>query len=153
MLGNEAPPLGVDALRKGVEGEIESLAALHLLQQPRHCAQLVERHQGKVPADIDALTALAGVGRKTANVILAVAFGLPGIAVDTHCRRVSNRLGLSAATDPVKIEAELGEMVPPKRWADLSRLFIWHGRYTCKARTPDCGSCPVAELCHWLREQ
>lgn len=144
-----------DADQEQLEEEIRSTGFFR--QKARNlracCAQLVERHQGKVPADIDALTALAGVGRKTANVILAVAFGLPGIAVDTHCRRVSNRLGLSAATDPVKIEAELGEMVPPKRWADLSRLFIWHGRYTCKARTPDCGSCPVAELCHWLREQ
>ncbi len=117
------------------------------------CARLVELHAGGVPTEMAELTALPGVGRKTANVVRAGAFGLPGIAVDTHCRRVSQRLGLTVESDPVKIEHRLGELYPEGRWADISRLYVWHGRYTCKARKPACHECALGDLCPWLRDQ
>jgi endonuclease-3 len=115
-------------------------------------AALVEDHGGEVPVDLDALVALAGVGRKTANVVRAAAYGLPGIAVDTHCKRLSNRLGLTEATDPVRIETALGELYPPTVWPDVSRLFVWHGRYVCKARKPLCEQCSLQDLCPWFLE-
>jgi endonuclease-3 len=116
----------------------------------RNCCQmLVSDHGGEVPADMVALTRLPGVGRKTANVVLAAGFGLPGIAVDTHCRRLSNRLELSAQKDPVKIEAELCALYPSARWAEVSKLFVWHGRYVCTARTPSCDRCGLLDLCPW----
>jgi endonuclease-3 len=125
-------------------------------QKARHiqqaCRKIVAEHDGTVPADMAALTALPGVGRKTANVVRAAAFGLPGIAVDTHCKRVSNRLGLVADEDPVRIEQRLGELVPEARWIDVSRLFIWHGRYVCKARRPLCARCSLPDLCPWFQE-
>ena len=114
---------------------------------------MVELHAGGVPTEMAELTALPGVGRKTANVVRAGAFGLPGIAVDTHCRRVSQRLGLTVESDPVKIEHRLGELYPEGRWADISRLYVWHGRYTCKARKPACHECALGDLCPWLRDQ
>jgi len=117
------------------------------------CRTLVQEHGGEVPPDMESLTALPGVGRKTANVVRAVAYGLPGIAVDTHCKRLSNRLQLTAQSDPVKIEHDLGELYPESSWVDLSRLFVWHGRYTCKARKPLCGECNLQDLCPWFREQ
>ena len=117
------------------------------------CARLVELHGGEVPTGMEELTALPGVGRKTANVVRAGAFGLPGIAVDTHCRRVSQRLGLTTDSDPVKIEHRLGELYPEGRWSDISRLYIWHGRYTCNARTPACEQCSLLDLCPWARDQ
>ena len=112
------------------------------------CRMLLERHSGEVPRTLPALTALAGVGRKTANVVLGCAFGLnEGIVVDTHVGRLSARLGLSAATDPVKIEADLMPLVPREHWALFSHLLIWHGRRRCPARSPDCATCEVAALC------
>jgi endonuclease-3 len=113
------------------------------------CRILVDEHDGEVPVAMDALTSLPGVGRKTANVVRAAAFGEPGIAVDTHCKRLSNRLELTAQTDPVKIEADLGELYPRSRWAEVSKLFVWHGRYVCKARRPLCGDCALIDLCPW----
>lgn len=117
------------------------------------CAMLVELHDGEVPTGMKELTALPGVGRKTANVVRAGAFGLPGIAVDTHCRRVSQRLGLTTDSDPVKIEVRLGDLYPENRWSDISRLYIWHGRYTCKARSPACEGCALVDLCPWPQDQ
>ncbi|NKB89925.1 MAG: endonuclease III [Acidobacteria bacterium] len=117
------------------------------------CERIVEEHGGSVPEDMDDLTALPGVGRKTANVVRAVAFGLPGITVDTHCKRLSQRLGFTEQNDPVKIEHEVGSLFPPTVWADVSRLFVWHGRYTCKARTPLCAECNLQDLCPWFRDQ
>jgi endonuclease-3 len=112
------------------------------------CRMLLERHGGEVPRTLPALTALAGVGRKTANVVLGCAFGLnEGIVVDTHVGRLSARLGLSGATDPVKIEADLMPLVPREHWALFSHLLIWHGRRRCPARSPDCAACEVAALC------
>jgi endonuclease-3 len=112
------------------------------------CRMLLERHGGEVPRTLPELTALAGVGRKTANVVLGCAFGLnEGIVVDTHVGRLSARLGLSAATDPVKIEVDLIPLVPREHWALFSHLLIWHGRRRCPARSPDCAACEVAALC------
>ncbi len=109
---------------------------------------LLERYDGEVPARMDALVELPGVGRKTANVILGNAFGLnEGIVVDTHVHRVSRRLGLTEQDDPVKIELDLTTVVPREEWTLFSLLLIDHGRQTCKARRPECERCPVADLC------
>jgi endonuclease-3 len=109
---------------------------------------LLAAHDGEVPARMDALVALPGVGRKTANVILGNAFGLTeGIVVDTHVHRLSRRLGLTEEDDPVKIESDLMAVVPRAEWTLFSLLLIDHGRQTCKARRPECGRCPVADLC------
>lgn len=113
------------------------------------CAQaLVDRHGGEVPRTLDELTALAGVGRKTANVVLGNAFGIEaGIVVDTHVARLSFRLGLTRQTDPKKIEQELIPLVPREKWTLFSHLLIWHGRRRCIARRPDCPGCEVRDLC------
>ena len=112
------------------------------------CAALVERHGGEVPTDMAALTALAGVGRKTANVVLGNAFGInEGVVVDTHVQRVATRLGLTKQTDPVKIEKDLMTLIPRDRWALLSHWLIWHGRRRCFARKPDCAGCELQTLC------
>ncbi len=111
-------------------------------------AGLVEHHGGTVPADMEALVRLPGVGRKTANVILGNAFGRnDGIVVDTHVTRVSNRLGLVTGTDAVKIERVLIPLFPQERWTIISHLFIEHGRQVCHARTPRCGECVLADIC------
>lgn len=112
------------------------------------CArQLVERFGGEVPGTLEELTSLPGVGRKTAQVILGNAFGVPGIAVDTHVRRLSQRMGLTRQTDPFKIEQELMGIVPPAEWTLFSHRMIAHGRAVCTARRPRCGECPLAEAC------
>ncbi len=109
---------------------------------------LVERHGGKVPPDMDALVELPGVGRKTANVVLGVSFGIAsGIVVDTHVTRVAARLGLTGHPDPVRIEQDLMKLVPRREWIRFSHLLIWHGRRTCTARRPDCPGCAVNSLC------
>jgi endonuclease-3 len=100
-----------------------------------------------VPATIAELTRLAGVGRKTANVILGHAFGIPGIIVDTHCKRVSRRLGLTKNEDPNKIEQDLMKLLPAEEWTGFSHRLILHGRKICHARKPDCKSCVVNDLC------
>jgi len=111
-------------------------------------ADLVAKHGGKVPATMEALTALRGVGRKTANVVLGNAFGMnEGVVVDTHVRRLSLRLGLTAHTDPAKIEADLMKLIPRDKWALFSHWLIWHGRRRCLARKPDCDGCEVQHLC------
>jgi endonuclease III len=106
-----------------------------------------ERFGGEVPPRLDDLVTLPGVGRKTANVVLGNAFGIPGITVDTHFGRLSRRFGWTTSTDPVKIEQEVGALFPPKDWTYLSHLLIWHGRRVCHARRPACGACEVANLC------
>jgi len=109
---------------------------------------LVERHGGTVPSSMKELTALPGVGRKTANVVLGNAFGVDeGIVVDTHVKRLANRLKLTSKTDPVKIEQDLVRIVPKKDWTVFSHLLIHHGRQICSARTPKCEICPVNDLC------
>jgi endonuclease-3 len=110
-------------------------------------ADLAERYDGVVPADLDELVTLRGVGRKTASVVLAEAFGIPAIAVDTHVKRVSNRLGLTASSDPVKIEFELRGLYPERDWEAVSMRFIQFGREVCDARKPACPGCPLADRC------
>jgi endonuclease-3 len=110
-------------------------------------ADLDERYGGVVPADLDELVTLRGVGRKTASVVLAEAFGIPAIAVDTHVRRVSNRLGLTASSDPVKIEFELRDLYPERDWEAVSMRFIQFGRDVCDAKKPACLGCPLADRC------
>jgi endonuclease-3 len=107
------------------------------------CQQLLARFGGKVPKSLEEMVTLPGVGRKTANVILGNAFGIPGIVVDTHVQRVSQRIGLTKNTDPVKIEFDLMEIVPKEEWTHFSNLLVWHGRKTCMARRPLCEQCPI----------
>jgi len=108
---------------------------------------LMARHGGVVPSDPAALGALPGVGQKTANVVLANAFGVPALAVDTHIFRVARRLGLSKATTPEKVEADLCRLFPREDWIELHHQLIFHGRRVCDARRPDCGACPLLDLC------
>jgi endonuclease-3 len=108
---------------------------------------LCDRYDGEVPARLADLVTLPGVGRKTANVVLGNAFGVPGITVDTHVGRLSRRFGFTGETDPVKVEADLAGLFPKAQWTDLSHRLIWHGRRCCHSRKPACGACPVARLC------
>jgi endonuclease-3 len=108
---------------------------------------LVDRFDGQVPGRLADLVTLPGVGRKTANVVLGDAFGIPGITVDTHVGRVSRRLGWTALVDPVKVEADLAGLFPRRDWTILCHRLIFHGRRTCHAVRPACGACPVARLC------
>jgi endonuclease-3 len=109
--------------------------------------QLVEEFGGQVPATMEELTRLAGVGRKTANVILGHAFDKPGIIVDTHCKRLACRLELTGEEDPVKIEQDLNQLLPPREWTAFSHRLIIHGRAVCHARNPACARCVLSELC------
>jgi endonuclease-3 len=110
--------------------------------------QLVERHGGEIPHDLDALTALPGVGRKTANVVLGNAFAIAsGVVVDTHVKRVARRLGLTKSADPAAVERDLIRLVPRKHWIDLSHRLILHGRTTCAALRPKCRDCALAPIC------
>jgi endonuclease-3 len=113
------------------------------------CQELVKRFGGNVPRTLEELVTLPGVGRKTANVILGNTFGIPGIVVDTHVSRVSQRIGLTKNDDPVKIEFDLMEIVPKEEWTHLSNLLVWHGRRTCVARKPLCEICPIRKWCNY----
>ncbi len=116
----------------------------------KHCARaLAETYGGEVPADLKALTGLPGVGRKTANVVLGAAFGIPGVVVDTHVARISGRLGLTTHADAVKIEFDLMNLVPRNDWSDFCLRLIFFGRETCTARKPKCPSCPIRRHCPW----
>jgi endonuclease III len=110
-------------------------------------AAITDRFGGKVPGRLDDLDSLPGVGRKTANVVLGNAFGVPGITVDTHFQRLARRFGWTTQTDPDKIEREVGALFPKSDWTLLSHHLIWHGRRVCHARRPACGACEVAALC------
>jgi endonuclease-3 len=110
-------------------------------------AMLVERFGGEVPPRLEDLVTLPGVGRKTANVVLGNAFGIPGITVDTHVGRLARRFGWTQEQDPVKVEHAVGALIPKKDWTMLSHVLIFHGRRTCHSRKPACGACPVAAWC------
>ena len=110
-------------------------------------AALVENHQGEVPASLEQLVKLPGIGRKTANVILGTAFKIPGIVVDTHVGRITQRMGLTHEQDPVKIEFDLMEIIPRDKWTVFSHQLIQHGRKICNARKPKCSKCPLLEHC------
>jgi endonuclease-3 len=111
------------------------------------CKQLVEKYGGQVPATMDELVNLPGVGRKTANVILGNAFAVPGITVDTHIQRLSRRMGLTSANSPHKIELDLMELLPSKDWTMFSHRMIFHGRQVCHARKPKCDRCVLKRIC------
>ena len=112
------------------------------------CTDLVRKHGGEVPRTLDELVELAGVGRKTANVVLGTAYGIAvGVVVDTHVGRISRRLGLTEEKDPVKAERDLMLLLPKSRWVDFSHQMIYHGRQVCDARRPDCTSCSMRRFC------
>ena len=111
------------------------------------CRIIMEKHGGEVPHTMEELTALPGVGRKTANVVMATAFGLPAIAVDTHVFRVSNRLGLAKADNVLDTEMQLRRAIPKENWSRAHHWLIWHGRRVCAARNPHCTECPLNGLC------
>ncbi len=113
------------------------------------CQELIKRFGGEIPNTLEELVTLPGVGRKTANVILGNAFGIPGIVVDTHVHRVSQRIGLTKNDDPTKIEFDLMEIVPKEEWTHFSNLLVWHGRRTCVARKPLCGTCSIRKRCDY----
>jgi len=120
----------------------------------RECCRIIaERYGGQVPADIDALTAIPGVGRKTANVVLANAFGQQAIAVDTHVHRVANRLGLASSRYADRVEEELCAVIPRERWTRSTHLLGTHGRRLCTARKPDCPNCPVKDFCEYYGQR
>lgn len=108
---------------------------------------LVSDYDGEVPGDWEALQKLPGVGRKTANVVASVGFGIPAIAVDTHVFRVSNRIGLTQAKDELHTELQLQKLIPKEQWLKVHHLIIWHGRYCCDSRKPKCDTCVLAEDC------
>lgn len=111
------------------------------------CQRIVAEHGGEVPATLEQLVPLPGVGRKTANVVLGNAFGVPGITVDTHVGRLSRRMGLTEQDDPVKVERDLMELVPTTEWTLFSHRMIFHGRQICEARKPRCAECRLADVC------
>ena len=111
------------------------------------CQILCEKYGGQVPDSFADLESLPGVGRKTANVVMSVAFHHPAIAVDTHVFRISNRLKLAVGTTPLEVEKELQRVIPREKWSDAHHWLIWHGRKICKARKPLCGTCPLADVC------
>ncbi len=134
---------------KQIESDIKSTGFYHnkAVNIKGCCTRLLEEYGGRVPNTMEELLTLPGVGRKTANVVLGNAFGVPGIVCDTHVIRLSRRLGLSANSDAVKLEFDLAEIVPKKNWTMFSHLLIFHGRNICKARRPDCENCPISKYC------
>jgi len=109
--------------------------------------KILNDFDGQVPQRLEDLITLPGVGRKTANVVLGHAFDTPGITVDTHFGRISRRFGWSKSNDPVKVEFEVGDLIPQKEWTNLSQRLIWHGRRVCHSRKPACGACSLSKLC------
>ena len=140
-------------------GELEDLIkptgfyknkAKHLLG----CGRVIaERFKGQVPSTMEELTSIPGVGRKTANVVLGTAFAKPAVVVDTHVKRVANRLDLTRSNDPERIESDLQCIFPQEYWTGVSQRLLLHGRYVCLARAPKCGTCMLNEVCHWKGKQ
>lgn len=137
--------LGEDAIREIIKScglyknKAKNIAGLSRI--------LVEKFQGEVPSDRESLESLPGIGRKSANVVMSVAFGLPALAVDTHVFRVSRRMGFSDGGDVAKVERDLMELIPETRWGEAHHWLIFHGRRVCKAQKPLCNDCPVGEFC------
>lgn len=149
-----AAPTPEAMLALGVDGVKEHIKTIGLFNTKavntiKTCAILVEKHNSQVPESREALEALPGVGRKTANVVLNTAFGWPTIAVDTHIFRVSNRTGFAKGKNVVEVEDRLNRWVPAEFKQDVHHWFILHGRYTCIARKPRCGSCIIEDLCEF----
>ena len=152
-LFEECPdPQSIIALgQQGLEQRIKSCGfyhtkAAHMLET---CRILLDIFGGEVPCSMEELSALPGVGRKTANVVLSNAFGIPAIAVDTHVFRVSNRLGLASAKNVLETEKQLMAVIPKEKWSDAHHWLIWHGRRLCDARRPNCSECFLGDICPW----
>ena len=143
------PRLMAGARIDDIESLIHSVGFFHTKAKnlKRLSEKILSDFNGEVPAVLDDLVTLPGVGRKTANVVLGHAFGIPGITVDTHFGRLSRRFEWSSSQDPVKVEHEVGHLLPEKEWTNLSQRMIWHGRRICHSRKPACGACPLADLC------
>jgi len=139
--------LGQDGLEQRIKscGFYHTKAA-HMLET---CQILINKYSGEVPQTLEELSSLPGVGRKTANVVLSNAFGIPAIAVDTHVFRVSNRLGLAEAKDVLETEKQLMEAIPRDKWSDAHHCLIWHGLRLCDARKPKCTECFLNDICPW----
>ncbi|SDG87720.1 endonuclease III [Desulfosporosinus hippei] len=150
-----SPQAVLDLGQAKLENKIRSLGLYHNKAKNilAACQVLVENFQGQVPWDLESLKGLPGVGRKTANVVVSNAFGIPSIAVDTHVFRVAHRLGLSNGKTPEKVEEELMGLFPQDKWSLLHHLLIFHGRRICNARKPGCEACPVSEFCKMYREE
>ena len=137
--------LGLDGLKTYIKTiGLYNTKAVNILKT---CDMLINQHQGQVPHDRSALESLAGVGRKTANVVLNTAFGEPTIAVDTHIFRVANRIGLAQATTVDKVEQQLLQVIPPRFQLNAHHWLILHGRYVCMARKPKCSNCLLVDIC------
>ena len=141
-------------LALGMDGLIERIKRIGLYRTKAKnilatCELLLQRHEGKVPQEREALELLPGVGRKTANVVLNIAFGQPTIAVDTHIFRVGNRTGIAPGKTPLEVEHKLLKFVPPEFHLHAHHWLILHGRYVCKARKPDCPACLINDLCEF----
>jgi len=146
-----------DYLRIGEEGLKERIKSINFYKNKakniiKCCKILVEKYNGNVPQTLNDLVSLPGIGRKTANVILGAGFKKPAIIVDTHVRRVSNRLGLVKNDDPEKIELELQKLIPQDYWTDFSLSLILHGRYICKSRKPKCDECNLKNYCNYYNQ-
>jgi len=147
------------ALASAQPGEVEQIIhSTGFFRQKARSIQAIaraldDRFNGRVPTSMEDLTSLPGVGRKTANLVRGLAFGLPGLIVDTHFRRVANRLGLAATLDPTKIEMAVADLLPAEQWTDFSNALIWHGRRFCLARAPRCANCPALADCPYGRAQ
>ena len=125
------------------------MKAAHILSASK---DIIDRFGGEVPRTVEELTTLAGVGKKTANVVYSVAFGGDAIAVDTHVFRVSNRLGLAKGNTPQKVEAELNKAIPKKDWSSAHHWLIWHGRKVCHSQKPDCENCTLSHVCDYYKK-
>jgi endonuclease-3 len=161
---NQVTPMLFKRYRTAADYAAESQEALEEIVRPTGfyrqksksiracCQQMVDRFGGEVPKDLDDLLSLPGVGRKTANILRGNAFGIPGIGVDTHVSRLSQRLGLTRQHDPDKIEADLVQIVPPKDQVRFCHLLQFHGRRICLARKPKCPKCVIASICPYLNK-
>ena len=147
----KTPTHFAEAPLKTIESLIRPTGFFHnKAKNIKNCSkELLLNHGGKVPRTLEELVKLPGVGRKTANVVLGAAFGIPGVVVDTHVARISGRLGLTTNKDPVKIEYDLMQILPKKVWNDFCLRLIFFGRETCSARKPKCPICPLHKLCPW----
>ncbi|HOK44121.1 MAG TPA: endonuclease III [Thermoclostridium sp.] len=140
--------------REQLEQEIREIGLYHSKAKNilAMCRELVTRFSGQVPATLEELTSLPGVGRKTANVVLSNAFNIPALAVDTHVLRVSNRIGLARSDRPDQTESQLTNLIPRDRWIKAHHLLIWHGRRTCAARNPKCEICSIVAYCEFYKK-
>lgn len=114
------------------------------------CKKLIKNFGGKVPDNMEDLLSLPGVGRKTANVVLGNIYGIPGVIVDTHCKRLSKRIGLTEEEDPEKVESDLMKILPEEDWTAFSNSLVYHGRAICNSRKPNCAKCPIANYCDFF---